>query len=77
MILMLCMAGCKDIKDIRVTSVKLESISPRGFKSMDLHISAEVYNPARQVKISEIDGSVIHSGKIIGKLAMDPFILAP
>ena len=77
MILTLCLAGCKDIKDIRVTSVKLESISPRGFKSVDLYISSEVYNPARQVRISEIDGSVIHSGKIIGKLAMDPFILAP
>ena len=44
MILTLCLAGCKDIKDIRVTSVKLESISPRGFKSVDLYISSEVYN---------------------------------
>ena len=77
MAFMFALAGCKDIKDIRVTSVKLESISPRGFKSVDLHISAEVYNPARQVRLTEIDGSLIHSGKVIGKLAMDPFILAP
>ena len=77
MAFMLCLTSCKDIKDIRVTAVKLESISPRGFKSVDLRLSAEVYNPARQVKLSEIDGSLIHSGKIIGKLAMDPFILSP
>ena len=74
---MLALAGCKDIKDIRVTSVKLESISMRGFKSVDLHLSAEVDNPARQIKLTEIDGSLIYSGKVIGRLAMDPFILAP
>ena len=77
MAFMLALAGCKDIKDIRVNSVKLESISPRGFKSVDLCLSAEVYNPARQIKLTEIDGSLIRSGKVIGKLAMDPFILAP
>ena len=77
MAFMLALAGCKDIKDIRVTSVNLESVSMRGFKSVDLHLSAEVYNPARQIRLSEIDGSIVHSGKVIGKLAMDPFILAP
>ncbi len=77
MAFVLSLAGCKDVKDIRVTSVKLESISPRGFKSVDLHLCAEVYNPARQIRLTEIDGSLIHSGKVIGKLAMDSFILAP
>lgn len=71
----LCLSGCKDIKDIRVTSVKLESVSPRGFKSLDIFLKVGVDNPARQVRLSEIDGSLIHSGKIIGKLAMDPFVL--
>ena len=72
---MLCMTGCKNLKDIRVTSVELESVSPRGFKSLDIFIRVGVDNPAKQVRISEIDGSLKHSGKIIGKLAMDPFVL--
>ena len=77
MAFLLCLTGCKNIKDIEVTSVKLESVSLNGFKSLDLYLSAQVSNPARQVKLSEIEGSIVHSGKIIGKLAMDPFILAP
>ena len=73
---MLCMTGCKDIKDIRVTSVQVESLSPRGFKSMDVFLSVGVDNPAKQVKVSEIEGDLMSSGKVIGKLAVDPFVLA-
>ena len=73
--LLLGLTGCKDIRDIRVTSVEVESLSPRGFKSVDVFLKVGVDNPAKQVKISEIDGSVKHSGKVIGKLAMDSFIL--
>ena len=72
---MLSLTGCKNVKDIRITSAKLESVSPRGFKSLDVFFTVGVDNPARQVKISEIDGSLKHSGKVIGKLAMDPFVL--
>ena len=72
---MLCLTGCKGVKDIRVTSVELESFSTKGLKSMDIFVKVGVDNPAKQVKISEIDGSLKHSGKVIGKLAVDPFIL--
>ena len=75
MAFLLCLTGCKNNKDIEVTSVKLESVSLNGFKSLDLYLSAQVSNPARQVKLSEIEGSIVHSGKIIGRLAMDPFVL--
>lgn len=72
---MLCMTSCKGVKDIKVTSVELESFSTKGLKSMDIFVKVGVDNPAKQVKISEIDGSLKHSGKVIGKLAVDPFIL--
>lgn len=72
---MLCLTGCKGVKDINVTSVELESISMRGLKSLDIYLKVGVDNPAKQVKISDIEGSLKHSGKIIGKLAMDSFIL--
>ena len=69
------MTSCKGVKDIKVTSVELESFSTKGLKSMDIFVKVGVDNPAKQVKISEIDGSLKHSGKVIGKLAVDPFIL--
>ena len=60
-----------------MNSVEVESLNLKGFKSADIYLNVEVDNPAKQVKISEIDGSVKHSGKVIGKLAMDSFTLAP
>ena len=71
----LCLTGCKNVKDIQVTSVEVESVSLKGMKSLDIFLKVGVDNPAKQVKISEIEGSLKHSGKVIGKLAMDPFIL--
>ena len=73
---MLCLSGCMNVKDIKVNDVEIESLSTRGLKSLDIFVKVGVDNPVRQVKISEIDGSLKHSGKVIGKLAMDPFVLA-
>ena len=73
--LMLCLTGCKGVRDINITSVEVESIRTKGLKSMDIFLKVGVDNPAKQVKISEIEGSLKHSGKVIGKLAMDSFIL--
>ena len=72
---MLCLTGCKGVKDISVTSVEVESISMKGMKGLDVFLKVGVDNPAKQVRISEIEGSLKHSGKVIGNLAMDPFIL--
>ena len=72
---MLCMTSCKNVKDIKVTSVQVEALSPRGFKSMDIYVNVGVDNPAKQVKVSEIEGNILRSGKVIGKLAVDPFTL--
>jgi hypothetical protein len=47
-------------------------VNIRGLKGLDIHFAAEVCNPAKQVRLSEIEGQVIQSGKVIGKLAMDP-----
>ena len=72
---MFCLTGCKDVKDIKVTSVEVESISARGLRSVDIFLKVGVDNPAKQVRVSEIEGSLVQSGKVIGKLAMDPFVL--
>ncbi len=69
------LGGCRKIKDISVTSVKLEAISPQGFKGLNVYVAAGIDNPALQIGLEDIQGTLKHSGKIIGRLAMDPFVL--
>ena len=72
---MLCVGSCKKIQDIRVTSFEIESLSPRGFKSLDISVRVGVDNPAKTVTVSEIEGQIKHSGKVIGNVSADPFAL--
>lgn len=72
-LLVLSLGGCKNIKDVRVTSVKLETVSIQGLKSLAMHLAVGIDNPAMQVHLEEIHGKIKHSGKVIGMLAVDPF----
>lgn len=72
---MMCLCGCSRYKQIRPVSAELESIIPNGFRSLTAVVSIEVDNPAGQLSLSEIEGVVSHSGKVFGRVAIDPFIL--
>ena len=72
---MLTLTGCSKYKEIRPTSFKLESVSVHGLRSVDLEVSVGVNNPAGQLAISDFSGEVEHSGKVLGKVAVDPFTL--
>ena len=72
------LAGCADIKrlkDLEVESVALENFTPRGFRGATLTLLVEVDNPGVQLSLSEISGEIEHSGKVLGKVAVDPFTL--
>ncbi len=69
------LGGCKKVKDVRVTSVKVEAIAPQGLTGLNVFIAVGIDNPAFQVGFEDIKGAVKHSGKVIGRLAMDPFIV--
>lgn len=68
-------SGCRKVKDISVTSVELEAVSPQGFKGLNVYVAVGIDNPAFQIGLEDIQGTLKHSGKIIGRLAMDPFIV--
>ena len=70
-----CLSGCGDIRDLEVTSVKIESISPNGLRGISVGLAVGIDNPAFQVGLSEIEGSLKLSGKVLGRMAMDPFVL--
>lgn len=74
-VLMSALCGCQKLKDIKVTSVKVESLQMKGFRGADIVLAVGVDNPSVKVSVSEIEGSLKHSGKVIGRLAMSPFIL--
>ena len=48
---------------------------PSGLRSVAVTIAVEVDNPASQVKLSDIEGTVCHSGKVFGRVTVDPFVL--
>ena len=53
-VLMSCLSGCNKVKQIKVTSVALESVGLRGFKGLDIGLAIGIDNPAFGVDISEI-----------------------
>lgn len=69
------LTGCKKIKDIRVTSVKLEAISPEGLKGLNVFLAVGIDNPAFQIGLEDIHGTLKHSGKVLGRMAMDPIVV--
>lgn len=72
------LAGCADIKrlkDLEVESVQLENFRPRGLRGATLTVLVAVDNPGAQLSLSEISGQIEHSGKVLGKVAVDPFTL--
>jgi hypothetical protein len=73
--LTLCLAGCGDIRDLKVTSVDIENISLNGLRGANVALAVGIDNPAFQVGLSEIEGSLKLSGKVLGRMAMDPFVL--
>ena len=46
--------GCSKMKNVRVTSCKLESVSPSGLRSLDARLGIGIENPGREFTISGI-----------------------
>ena len=71
--MLLTLGGCKKIKDINVTSVKVEAIAPQGLQGINVFLAVGIDNPAFQIDLEDINGALKHSGKVLGRVAMDPF----
>ena len=71
------LGGCQKYKEIEVTSVKVETLNVRGLRGADVVLAVGVDNPAGQISVSEIEGEVKHSGKVLGRVAVAPFVLKP
>lgn len=74
-VLLMSLTGCGNFKDIKVNSANIEKISPYGLRGVDVAFAIEVDNPASQIKLSDMEASLKHSGKVIGKVTVDPFTM--
>ena len=74
-VMTICLTGCGRVKDITVTSVKLESIAPQGLKGVNVYLAVGIDNPAFQIGLEDIHGALKHSGKVLGRMTMDPMVL--
>ena len=74
-VMMLGLSGCAKYKQIRPVSAGIENVMPSGLRSVVLMVAVEIDNPAGQLTLSDLSGVISRSGKVFGRVAVDPFIL--
>ena len=73
-----CFSSCaelKKIKEIEVDKFRVEGVSPNGLRGMTVNFVVEVDNPASQLSFSDVTGTLERSGKVLGRVEVDPFTL--
>jgi len=76
--MLLALSGCKsvrNVKNISVSSVKVEAIAPQGLQGINVFLAIGVDNPAMQITLENINGALKYSGKVLGRVSVDPFTL--
>lgn len=69
------LTGCNKFSQIKLNDATLEKVTPQGLRGVDVDIDIEVDNPAPRIKISDVEVVLMHSGKVLGKVTVDPFTL--
>lgn len=57
------LSGCSKIKDIKITSFGIESLSPKGFRNVDAVLAVGIDNPTFAFAIQGLDGVVKYRGE--------------
>lgn len=65
------LAGCSKVKDIKVTSCGIESLTPKGFRSVDAVLAIGIDNPAFAFRIEGLDGVVKYKGEELATYTAD------
>lgn len=77
MLVLMTFTSCKKYTDVKVLSVKVESVNMKGLRAGEAVLSVRVDNPAGKMTLEELNGVVKHSGKVLGNIALDPVTLKP
>ena len=66
------MSGCTAILKVNVSDIKIEKVSPKGLRSIDVGMSAMIENPGAKMSISNIAALISYEGKDIGTITAEP-----
>ena len=69
------LTGCEQKRQIEITGGNIESVSMSGMRPVNLGMMVSINNPYGKLEIREADGVLMHFGKVIGKMTLDPFVV--
>lgn len=67
----LCLNGCVNPHDIKITSATVETVTPTGFRSVDGVFNIGIHNPSFKFKVCDIHGTVFHQGSPLADFSAD------
>lgn len=68
-------SSCAKIDQIRITSGKLEELSPAGLRSMNAVIAVGIDNPSMKFRVSGLSGTIYYDGKALAEYSGDPITI--
>lgn len=60
---LMCLESCSKISQIELKSCSVASVSPSGLRSLNARLLLEIDNPALQLYLSDIEGSLYYKGE--------------
>ena len=69
------LTGCNKNRQLEITGGNIESVSMSGLRTVNLGMMVSINNPYGKLEIREADGVLMHFGKVIGKMTLDPFVV--
>ena len=80
---MMALTGCSAVKnaavnrlkEIKVTSFKVDRIVPQGLKSLDASFYVGINNPTIKLELSNVRVELFHGESLLGTFTLDPFTI--
>ena len=74
-VMLAVLTGCNKNRQLEITGGNIESVSMSGMRTVNLGMMVSINNPYGKLEIREADGVLMHFGKVIGKMTLDPFVV--
>ncbi len=68
-------AAVNRLKEIKVTSFKVDRIVPQGLKALDASFYVGINNPTIKLELSNVRVELFHSESLLGTFTLDPFTI--
>lgn len=72
-VMLVLLTGCNKSKQFDITGGQIESVSMSGMRTLHLGLLVNINNPHGKLEVREANGVLMHFGKVIGRVTLDPF----